>query len=1246
MASFADVGNTLQVLAGVSLILGAAMAVYWGTRRGYPGFGLWTVCNILFAISCLLLADQAHFAKFVVTVAVPALIVLGTIMRLEGLRRFFGRPRFDYRTLAVPVIATALLIAFQYGRDDDLARTEVIVAGFFLATAGMAATFIVQARRTGKRSYLVDGALATLSCALLVAYGIYWATGVSMPLIELTRPNFAFFILVVMFEVAWFIVFLSLGTTKTTETLERAKAAVENSLGQLAAIVAFLPDATFAIDRERRVIAWNRAAEELTGMPESDALGKTTHEVALAASMEEAPTLLDLVFDEGLQAPDGLMNVRREGDVLSAELETEFPGKPGRVRHLWAVATLLRDQDGRVTGAIESLRDVSSREQAEQIIRQREQQYRSLFELSLDGILVVAPDGSVQDANPAACSMLGMTNEELRLAGHSGIVARGPGVEERLRSRAIDGRDTQEFTFIRKDRSTFSAACMSVNYRDDFGFTRAFIVFRDITEQQNAQRVLRESEARLLQAQAVAHIGNCEIDLASRSIWLSPEALRIHGLAPQANYLPLDPSPLVRILEDPGPVEAALRRLQAEGGDLDLHYRIKRPSDGLERMVRSRYEAVCDENGRPVAIHGVMQDVTDLNQADGILRLTQYSVDHSGDQIFWLDSRGHFVFVSDSTLEQLGYSREEFLGMSITDLDPTASKEGWEEGWRRTKEQGKWTEETVHRTKGGELMPVELSVTYIAHEGREYNFVYARDITQRKLAEESLSRTQLSVNHATDQVFWTSPDGRFVFVGDSTCRQLGYSRDELLGMSIFEVDRTLSRDWRSSWEMVRQRGSFTYEGVHRTKEGVDMPVEVNANYIRHNGQEYNLVFARDISERKRTEELMGVSQEKIEQARVMEAIGQIAGGIAHDFSNLLTAIIGYGNLILSNKEVHGAVARDAEEIRAAAERASALTHQILAFSRRQPLMPQTVALNEVVVGALPRIQEALGDTIEVVTVLQPQPSFVDADVRQFEQVLGHLAANARDAMPRGGKVVIEIRTVDLDEEYCRAYLDLQPGEYVLLSFSDTGMGMTLETMAHVFEPFFTTKPTGRGSGLGLSLVYGIVRQSGGYVNAYSEIGKGSTFKIYLPSVTAQARAVTEGGGTRAPGNVSGNETILVVEDEAPLRRLVARVLGGLGYQVFVAGSGPEALELLDDLERPPDLLLSDVVLPGGMQGNEVAAAFTARIPNLPVLYVSGHARDAIVHAGRLDEGVNFLAKPFTPDSLAAKVREVLDGGVE
>ena len=286
--------------------------------------------------------------------------------------------------------------------------------------------------------------------------------------------------------------------------------------------------------------------------------------------------------------------------------------------------------------------------------------------------------------------------------------------------------------------------------------------------------------------------------------------------------------------------------------------------------------------------------------------------------------------------------------------------------------------------------------------------------------------------------------------------------------------------------------------------------------------------------------------------------------------------------------------------------------------------------------------QVLGDEVDVITRLQSEPSHVEIDTAQFEQVLVNLAANSHDAMPNGGRVIIEVRDVYLDDEYCRVYEDLRPGNYVLLSLADTGEGMSFETMGHIFEPFFTTKTGGSGSGLGLSTVYGIVRQSGGYINVYSEVGKGTTFKIYLPSVPARPDAAGGDSPDTPIASTSGAETVLVVEDEAPLRRLVARVLGGLGYTVFVAGSGPEALELLDDLDGFPDLLLTDVVLPGGMLGHEVAAAFVQRIPGLPVLYVSGHARDAIVHSGHLDPGVNFLGKPFTPESLAGKVREVLD----
>lgn len=298
MESFADVGNTLQVLAAVSLVLGVAMAVYWGTRRGYPGFGLWTVCNLLFAASCVLLADREHWAAYTVKIIIPVFMILGTVLRLEGLRRFFGRPRLDFRSFALPVVAAALLVVFQYVHDSDLGRTETVTVSFLFPLAGMSATFYHNARRTGTWAHWSNGTLAAVSCALLVGFSIYWATGAPLPLVELTRANFSFFVLVVMFEVVWFIVFVSLGTNRATELLEVEKAAVESSLAQLATIVAFLPDATQAIDSERRIIAWNKAAEELTGLPAAEAIGKTSSEVSRALLGRQGASLLDAFFDD------------------------------------------------------------------------------------------------------------------------------------------------------------------------------------------------------------------------------------------------------------------------------------------------------------------------------------------------------------------------------------------------------------------------------------------------------------------------------------------------------------------------------------------------------------------------------------------------------------------------------------------------------------------------------------------------------------------------------------------------------------------------------------------------------------------------------------------------------------------------------------------------------------------------------------------------------------------------------------
>lgn len=331
---------------------------------------------------------------------------------------------------------------------------------------------------------------------------------------------------------------------------------------------------------------------------------------------------------------------------------------------------------------------------------------------------------------------------------------------------------------------------------------------------------------------------------------------------------------------------------------------------------------------------------------------------------------------------------------------------------------------------------------------------------------------------------------------------------------------------------------------------------------------------------------------------------------------------------------------DVNEIKRAGERAAELTRQILTFSSRQALRPQRVCLNDVVLRMEPLLRRALGEHIEVVCICDRELGLVEVDVTQFEQVVMNLAVNARDAMPEGGQLTLETANVEVDEAYCLGNPEATPGGYVMTAVSDTGFGIEASVLPHIFEPFFTTKPAGEGTGLGLSTVYGVVRQSGGFIDVFSEVGCGTTFKIYLPRVEAGVAETTPVESVSV--SMTSGETILVVEDEAALRELIARVLGGLGYEVLMAASGQEALAVVEGRNKPPDLLLTDVVLPGGMQGNRLAEELRSTWPGLPVLYMSGYTRNAIVHAGRLDEGVNFLEKPFTPGTLMRAVREALE----
>ena len=391
-------------------------------------------------------------------------------------------------------------------------------------------------------------------------------------------------------------------------------------------------------------------------------------------------------------------------------------------------------------------------------------------------------------------------------------------------------------------------------------------------------------------------------------------------------------------------------------------------------------------------------------------------------------------------------------------------------------------------------------------------------------------------------------------------------------------------------------------------------------------------------ERKRAEEALRQSEERLRQVQKMEAVGRLAGGVAHDFNNLLTVITSYSDLVLEDLAPDDPTRDDIAQIRKAAEGAAALTRQLLAFSRQQVLEPKVLDLKATVAGTEKLLQRLIGEDVQLATALAPDLGAVKADPIQLEQIIINLAVNARDAMPAGGRLTIEAANVEMDEVYVRSHAPAPPGRYVMLALSDTGIGMDEQTKARIFEPFFTTKESGKGTGLGLATVYGIVKQAGGFIWVYSEPGRGTSFKVYLPRVDEAAEPTVARPATEPR---RGAETVLVVEDAASVRMVTRQALERYSYTVLEAPNGETALRLAAKHHGPIQLLLTDVVMPG-LSGRQLAEQLSRLRPEMKVLYVSGYADNAIVHHGILDSGVAYLQKPFAPESLARRVRDVLD----
>jgi len=527
-----------------------------------------------------------------------------------------------------------------------------------------------------------------------------------------------------------------------------------------------------------------------------------------------------------------------------------------------------------------------------------------------------------------------------------------------------------------------------------------------------------------------------------------------------------------------------------------------------------------------------------------------------------------------------------------------------------------------------------------AHDGDLY---FANDSLEQASLSQSEERYRDYFENAKDAIYVHDLTGHYIMVNKAGEELIGYSRDEILQMRISDVvpRHYLDQIHTRLKEKLADHSLTIYECEAIRKDGSRVPIEVSSRLIYENGVPVAVQgSARDITERKRAEEALRASQLQLQQSQKLEAIGQLAGGVAHDFNNMLTAIMGYTDLSLRRVGLENPIRRNLEETKKAAERAASLVRQLLAFSRKQILEPKVLDLNEVVKDMQKMLTRLIGENIKLATRLETDLGSVKADPCQVEQIIVNLVVNARDAMPRGGRVTIETANISLDAQTAAKHVAVIPGEYVMLAVSDTGNGMDQETQARIFEPFFTTKEVGKGTGLGLSTVYGIVKQSGGNIWVYSEPGFGTVFKVYLPRIddaTANniAKQAQESNAPR------GTETILLVEDEDVVRGLTRKILMQAGYNVLDARSGDEAIRLCATHAGPIDLLLTDVVMPE-VSGKEVADRLLELRPTTRVLFMSGYTDEAIVQHGVLDANVKFIQKPFTWVGLTKKVREVLN----
>jgi len=916
---------------------------------------------------------------------------------------------------------------------------------------------------------------------------------------------------------------------------------------------------------------------------------------------------------------------------------------------------LVEERTAELRNANEKLqREITERKRTENALRETEKRYRILFEGSRDAIYFTTREGKIVDANQSMLDLFGYSREEM-----IGLDARKTYVypEDRRKFQQQIERDgfvrDYEMKLCKKDGTEMDCLLTAaIRHADDGSILGYQGIIRDITELKQIVNELHTEKQRFQTLSENAPFGMVMIDKDGTFRYINPKFRELFGY--DLNDVPdgrtwfrkAYPNPIHRH----SVISTWINDLQSSNSGE------KRPrtftvtcKDGKEKIIT--FIPVQLETTENLM---ACEDITERRQVEEALRKSEERFrelyDNAPVGYHEYDNDGLITNVNLTDLEILGYTREEMIGQPIWKFNVN------EETVRRqvmaklagTLPPGKELER-IYRRKDGTTFPVLIEDRLILDENGRIKGIRCtiQDITERKQIEEALRKSEENFQKLFDEapVGYMELDARgcITQVNRTELDMLGYTVEEMLEQPIwkFVVEEEEARHSvmaKLSESMQPGRG---LERTYKRKDGTTVPVSIEDAFIQNAEGKVTGIHAviRDITERKQMEQEKKNLEEQLRQSQKMEAIGRLAGGIAHDFNNLLTVIKGYGQLSLLELKEGDPLRGNLEEIQKSSERAADLTRQLLAFSRRQVMEMKVLDLNTILQNLDKMLRRVIGEDIELVTLLTGGLGRVKIDPGQIEQVVMNLAVNARDAMPSGGKLTIETANVELDEHYARNHIDVEPGRYVMLSVSDTGVGITPEVRDRIFEPFFTTKEKGKGTGLGLSTVYGIVKQSGGNIWVYSEPGHGTTFKIYLPRVDEPLEELRE--KIMREELPHGSETILVVEDEEKVRALTVEILGRQGYRVLDASQGDDALAISEKHKGPIHLFLVDVVMPG-ISGTELAKHLMSLHPETRILYMSGYTDNVIVHHGVLEKGLNYIQKPFRIDELTRKVREVLD----